>query len=102
LARSDVAATLIKRQSAFGRLLGHGLAFLPPHLSAPAGPPLRPPDAPTVRGRARGNVILLSVDTLRRDALGPSRAGGVSPDLAPFAGTAVVFEDAFTPSPNSA
>ncbi len=106
LARPDVATALIKRQSAVGRLLGHGLALVPPRLAAPRAPLVRPPDVPPAQGLARGNVILLSIDTLRRDGLGvysgARAAPGPSATLDAFAGESLVFDDAYTQSPNSA
>jgi arylsulfatase A-like enzyme len=102
LRRPDVGAALIKRNSAFGRLLGHSLAAIPRHL-APSGSVTRPPDLPAAHPLGRASVILVTIDALRRDALGTySGVEGASPRLDAFARSALVFDDAYTQVPSSA
>jgi arylsulfatase A-like enzyme len=102
LTRPDVGTALIKRNSVVGRVLGHGLtrfAAALPTAAAPDGPPSLPAPAPL----GRTNVVLLSIDTLRRDALTPYGAAPErSPRLAALASRAVVFADAYAQVPSSA
>ncbi|MBI4879705.1 MAG: sulfatase [Planctomycetes bacterium] len=52
------------------------------------------------RDGGRTNVILVSIDTLRRDRLGTyGHAAGLSPNLDQLAGLSVVFEQAVTQAP---
>jgi arylsulfatase A-like enzyme len=102
LHRPDVGAALIKRNSAFGRLLGHSLAAIPRHPAA-GGSVTRPPDLPATHALGHASVILVTIDALRRDALGTyNGVEGASPRLDAFARSALVFDDAYTQVPSSA
>jgi arylsulfatase A-like enzyme len=102
MARPDVFYAIVKRDSALGRALGHGLAAFPPALAAaPLPAPLPPLPARMALGRA--SVVLLSIDALRADALTPYGAPpDRSPRLAALARDTLVFTEAYTQSPNSA
>ncbi|MBI3766951.1 MAG: sulfatase [Deltaproteobacteria bacterium] len=102
LTRPDVFYAILKRDSALGRVLGHGLAAFPPALAA-APPPAPLPQLPARMALGRASVVLLSIDALRADALTPYGASpDRSPRLAALARDALVFTDAYTQSPNSA
>ena len=51
---------------------------------------------------ASANIILVSVDTLRADAIGPYGGPARTPVLARLAREGVVFESAFAPAPTTA
>lgn len=100
--RPDVGTALLRRNTAFGRLLGHSLARVPRHVRA-TGTITRPPDLVATRSLGRSNVIVLSIDTLRQDALGTyGKAGDPSPRLDALAAGSVVFADAYAQVPSSA
>ncbi len=102
LVRADVFYALAKRDTALGRVLGHGLAMMPPTLAA--GPaPAAPATVPGRTALGRASVVLLSIDALRADRLAAYGAPGEgSPRLTALARESVVFTDAYTQSPNSA
>ncbi len=102
LLRPDVGSALIKRNSAFGRLLGHSLAAIPRR--PPVGGALsRPPDLPAAQPLGRANVVLVTIDALRQDGLGAYNGRpDASPRLDAFARGALVFDDAYTQVPSSA
>ncbi len=101
--RPDVGTALIKRNTALGRALGHGLALVPRRI-ADAGPvTTRPPDLVASRPLGRSSVVVLTIDALRRDGLAPYNGRrDTSPRLAAFADDAVVFDDAWAQVPSSA
>jgi len=101
-ARSDVFYALAKRNTALGRVLGHGLAMFPPTLApAPVAPTLAA--LPARAGAGSASVVLMSIDALRADRVAPYGAPlERSPRLAALARESVVFDDAYTQSPNSA
>ncbi|HEY2388022.1 MAG TPA: sulfatase [Candidatus Binatia bacterium] len=102
LFRPDIGAALIKRNSAFGRMLGHSLARVPRALP-PAAPVTRPPNLPAAAPLGRANVVLFTIDALRRDGLGTYNGrADASPRIDAFARSALVFDDAYTQVPSSA
>jgi arylsulfatase len=102
LFRPDVGTALIRRNTAFGRLLGHSLARVPRALPA-AAPVTRPPNLPAAAPLGRANVVLFTIDALRRDGLGTySGRADASPRIDAFARSAIVFDDAYTQVPSSA
>ena len=82
-----------QRPSWTAPLLAAALACGPP---APSGP-----EAALPAPRARG-VVLISIDALRADALGPwGSARPTTPFLDRLAGRAVLFDRAFSPIPST-
>lgn len=79
-------------------------ANLPPApasaLTCPAAPPLAPWSDLGIADERRRNVILISIDALRRDALGREVAGKpLTPALDAFAARSLSFSRAITPYP---
>lgn len=100
--RPDVGSALIKRNSAFGRFLGHSLAALPRHPPA-AAQVTRPPNLPAAQPLGRASVVLVTIDALRRDGLGTYNGrADASPRIDAFARNALVFDDAYAQVPSSA
>jgi len=62
-----------------------------------------PPAAPTEPAASRPPILLISLDTLRADALGSYGYGrGTSPNIDRLAAEAIVFERAYSQSPKTA
>ncbi len=70
--------------------------FLPLHLLASAALAQEPAVAPQ---EARPNVLLITLDTMRADAIAPWGAGGVTPNLDALAAESIVAMDAHAPAP---
>lgn len=71
----------------------------PPAAASPAAPPA---SSSATRPPRRPDVVLISLDTLRCDALGPWRRPGqpsVTPRLDALAAEGIVFADAYAPMP---
>jgi hypothetical protein len=101
--RADLSMCLVRRNTVVGRLAGFALAASDPILPPQRGDGVERPPLRSARKLDAGNIVLLSIDTLRADALGPY---GASPDMTPrlteLGERSVVFDDAFVSQPLSA
>lgn len=93
------------------RLFEHRARERAPLAAAFAGPalalilasgPARLAASPRASGAARPSVLVITVDTLRRDAVGAYAGTGVTPNLDALGASGVLFLDAVTPMPETA
>jgi arylsulfatase A-like enzyme len=103
LLRADAAACILRPNTVLGRVAGWPLSRLGRVPEVRSAATLALPDLPATRAARRTDVVLVSVDTLRADALASYNPQARSnPALDRLAARSVVFEDAYVQRSTSA
>jgi len=101
--RADAAACVLRPNTLLGRVAAWPLSRLAERPQATTTATWRAPDLPADAPTGRDSIILLSVDTLRADALRPyNPQAAPSPALDALAARSIVFADAFVQRSTSA
>jgi arylsulfatase A-like enzyme len=98
----DSAFCLVRSNCFLGRAIGVAISIGGKPSLDPTTLSSRPPDRWSARTFPGASVVLVSIDTLRCDALSPYAPAERTPAIDALAREAVVFDDAFAPRPTSA
>ncbi|MBL8841509.1 MAG: sulfatase [Planctomycetes bacterium] len=94
----EIAAEIVAAIIASLALLASGCSRHDPAPPAPTAPPA--PPAAAVPPASRRNVVIVTLDTTRRDALGfCGRSPSITPQMDALAAESAVFRDAYTVTP---